>query len=1276
MTGAKHLQEDMEKRLSSIGAIAPQDSSGRKKLRNSDDPARADEHAGVATMSKGSSRSKPDARGLQKELKTQEFELERTLSLLAEGGKIIVDYRSNRWGGCALIVKPTYQVIDTGVRGTGQAAWAKVVTRKGIVGLLSVYAPHSDRERMELWQWIQNLVGEEQWIISGDLNMVESGEDTNCVSPILGGEEFFKWMELCQESNLSDCYILAGTRVGSRFTRFQVKGVGVEMSRLDMIYITANGEWVDYISRITHDSRTGISDHSPVIADLKLVETENVPAFRKSYVKLSVTDLQDEGTQAKAIAAWQNDPPTVTDPRVRWDLAWRRIKSVVKEARREKKQKEVSREDLEKILVDWRNRLELENSMDNREGFRVATEMLREKDEVEAKLWKQRSRAKWMTESDAPTKYFFSLWRANMKQEDIRALKLEDGSITECRGRIMREIGGFYKRLFQDEGESQADIAEHGEVLQLINKKVSPEENERLERIPTDEDLDECVASLAKDKPLGLDGISADVLRDLWGTAKTLCRSMIDTVWEKEELTPSAKKGVIKLLPKNEVRCELTNWRPITLLGITYKVVSRIIADRIKPLMLGLVSGQQTGFIPGRTIFDSILSLKLGEEWAAESGQEAIFLKLDFIKAYDRVRHSFLWDTLAEMGFGPKIICLIQGLMKEAETLVHQNDDTGLCLKATQNIFEEAKRIVERFERISGAQLNVAKSLIIPIGLETVPRWLFETGCRVATEGEVWTYLGTPTGLRVNEEQIESFILEKLAKKAATLKMRLVARILDGEKESWIEMAELLITAGFAKKKVNRGKERTAAEILLMETPSTMPESRTLKHILTGWKQGRGKLQPQLENAVIHNQTEVEKLITAVGGFAKQRDQVWTPTIRRLRTMRVKTIDDLKTGPLSRLITADKLGYLPDRWEVEGPSSEPITHIKGWVGRSSEDGSSITDKKLWKWPNEERDEDQFSWQRTNAEWREVIQKQYRLREKSNASWGVSWDTNKWEMLWKSLWQAPLFTRDKLWVWRVLNKGFFTMERAATMGMAEPICGRCKAATENVDHLFYMCSETKRQWEQLECLHNRATGSSIQSTSLLGLLEVSLRPENAAFAAATVLLLRQIWRRRCKQVYEGRTQSIPLEAVLQAADRMTVNLKRKFTSASKLKVLQNCHKTLTLMRWFLSRDRYGAVDSMNSPGQSSRNDGMTHSPNPEEDERRTDREDASDGRHPKERDVYPGATPIPLPTYNHSESDHPSTSPSRVFSVMQELHLLGFEEFVAPETNEETFTTVP
>ncbi|KAL3678728.1 hypothetical protein R1sor_021684 [Riccia sorocarpa] len=233
------------------------------------------------------------------------------------------------------------------------------------------------------------------------------------------------------------------------------------MSRLDRIYASKSGEWLSLIPLIRHDSKAGISDHSPVILEVRTGDREEARRLWKTHLKFSVEELKPETVRRKADAAWRNHPPNVSDPRIMWDLAWRRIISVVKEERRVTKLQEVSREDLAKLMEEWRDKVETSNTTTNMEGFQTALQMLREKDEKEATLEQKMERQ---------------------------------------------------------------------QVLRLIDKKVTPDGNRQLERKPTEEDLDDCIQRLTKDKASGLDGVSADVLRELWEEVKPLCVQMLDTV--------------------------------------------------------------------------------------------------------------------------------------------------------------------------------------------------------------------------------------------------------------------------------------------------------------------------------------------------------------------------------------------------------------------------------------------------------------------------------------------------------------------------------------------------------------------------------------------------------------------------------------------------------------------------------------------------------------------------------------------------------------------------
>jgi len=77
----------------------------------------------------------------------------------------------------------------------------------------------------------------------------------------------------------------------------------------------------------------------------------------------------------------------------------------------------------------------------------------------------------------------------------------------------------------------------------------------------------------------------------------------INVSFEKGELSPSQKQAVITLIEKKDLdRCDLKNWKPISLLNIDVKIASRIIAERMKRLLSGLIHHNQTGYIPRRNI--------------------------------------------------------------------------------------------------------------------------------------------------------------------------------------------------------------------------------------------------------------------------------------------------------------------------------------------------------------------------------------------------------------------------------------------------------------------------------------------------------------------------------------------------------------------------------------------------------------------------------------------------------------------------------------------------
>ena len=125
--------------------------------------------------------------------------------------------------------------------------------------------------------------------------------------------------------------------------------------------------------------------------------------------------------------------------------------------------------------------------------------------------------------------------------------------------------------------------------------------------------------------------------------------------FEREGLQPSFKQGIIKILYKKGDPREIRNYRPLTMLNTDYKILTKLLANRIMTVLDSIISPQQLGFVPGRRITEASHLVKLVQAYLDETDEDGLLIALDFEKAFDSVSWEYLHASLEALGFGPNI---------------------------------------------------------------------------------------------------------------------------------------------------------------------------------------------------------------------------------------------------------------------------------------------------------------------------------------------------------------------------------------------------------------------------------------------------------------------------------------------------------------------------------------------------------------------------------------------------------------------------------------------
>jgi hypothetical protein len=132
---------------------------------------------------------------------------------------------------------------------------------------------------------------------------------------------------------------------------------------------------------------------------------------------------------------------------------------------------------------------------------------------------------------------------------------------------------------------------------------------------------------------------------------------------------------MITLVPKEEGARSMKKFRPISLINCSFKIFSKALTLRLGKIIDRLIAPQQSAFIQGRYILESVVVAHEIVHGIQKSGEPGCIIKLDYEKAYDRVSWECLFEILESRGFSSSWIKWIERIIKQGSVGIMLNGE-------------------------------------------------------------------------------------------------------------------------------------------------------------------------------------------------------------------------------------------------------------------------------------------------------------------------------------------------------------------------------------------------------------------------------------------------------------------------------------------------------------------------------------------------------------------------------------------------------------------------
>ena len=170
----------------------------------------------------------------------------------------------------------------------------------------------------------------------------------------------------------------------------------------------------------------------------------------------------------------------------------------------------------------------------------------------------------------------------------------DNGEIITNQHSILEKQGEFYEELYTDKGKMNENEMKH--YLQDVDMPILTKNDSTIcNNKMTKEECFKTINKMSYNKTPGNDGLTVEFYKAFWNELGDFMVHSFHLSYEVGELSTSQKQAVIILLDKGKDRILIKSWRPISLLNVDFKILSKTLAEQLKKVLPNIIHPEQVG---------------------------------------------------------------------------------------------------------------------------------------------------------------------------------------------------------------------------------------------------------------------------------------------------------------------------------------------------------------------------------------------------------------------------------------------------------------------------------------------------------------------------------------------------------------------------------------------------------------------------------------------------------------------------------------------------------